>query len=391
MKNNTDVKSPIIVYPDPIIDIEMLSGAMFLYFDRPIALTLPPVVVTEKSYDLLAVIDERKPKWSKIFYDLLNSWVIQQKCCDEVFKILEPLKGNRLITVWTVYPADRIALEKSEELIKSSGLSTDVLKQMINPINAPGELVGHIMSEAFLECNKDINKLFDYCTTIFDKEPLDNLLIKSYILRLNFLNELPSNTSIAITNYQIWSQLLNGNVSNLKHQEFQDSTGIDKDVISWEIFKTIISPRLDPMNEEKVDYIVQLLKTHREQIDRLKLKCFSLADKLKQIKVLDDLPKHVVDLVKSNVEKDLIELFDLDKKALKDFLALVFSDEKAWLGIASFIAGIISGSSVITTGGAIAALSLIGSKSVQAANRRMETINHNDYGLAYIIAKKYKT
>lgn len=387
---DSNKRSPIIVYPDPIIDIEMLSGAMFLYFDQPIALTIPPIVVTEKSYELLTIIDERKPEWGNIFYNLLNTWQIQQKCCNRVLKILNPLKDEHLLKVWTVYPANKSALEESKEMIRSSGLTSDALKQMINPINASGELIRHIMLESFLECNENVDELFDYCGNLFNEEPIDNLLAKSYILRLHFLNSLPKNTSVAITNYPIWSNLLNGNVSNLNNEGFQGKKSIDRDVIAWEIFKNIISPKLDPIDEEKVKYIAKLLKTHKEQIEKLKLKCFSLADKIKQIKRLDDLPKQVIDLVQSDVEKELNELLELDKRALSDFLVLVFSDEKVWLGIASFISGIIRGSSVFTTSGAIAVLSSVGSKSVQTYNKRREKISQSDYGLAYIIGNRYK-
>lgn len=75
---------------------------------------------------------------------------------------------------------------------------------------------------------------------------------------------------------------------------------------------------------------------------------------------------------------------------MSDYFAFIFSDEKTWFGIASFISGIISGSSVVTTGGAITALSLVGSKSIQAINNRNERIRQSDYGLVYTIEKKFK-
>jgi hypothetical protein len=386
--SDQDNKSPIVVYPDPIVDIEMLSGAMFLYFDNPIALTIPPVVITEESYSLWGIIGERKPEWGNTFFNLFSTWRIQNKCCSDIFEMLAPLKGQHLINIWTVYPADIAALARSQEMIESSGISFDTMKQLVNPINAPGELIRHIMLEAFLECNKNVGDLFDYCDYLFNAEPIDKLLAKSYILRLQVLRKLPANTSVLITNLPIWSQLLNDNVINNEKSLYNE--GIDRDVIAWEIFKNIISPKLDPLDKEKVEYIIKLLKTRKEQIDRLKLKCFCLADKLKHVNRLDDLPEQVIDLVRSDVEKEINELLQLDKKAFNDYLALVFSDEKTWAGIAGFIAGIISGNSVITTSGAIATLSFVGSKAVQISNKRREIIRQSDYGLAYTISKKYK-
>lgn len=144
------------------------------------------------------------------------------------------------------------------------------------------------------------------------------------------------------------------------------------------------------MDKEKAEYIVRLQKTHNEQIKRLKLKCFDLANKLKCVNSMDIISNQIINLVKTDVEREINELLELDKKALKDFLFLVFSDAKAWAGIAGFIAGIINGDYVFTTGAAISALSLFGSKAVQASKKRNETIRQSDYGLAYTLSKRYK-
>lgn len=386
--SNQDNRLPIVVFPDPIIDIEMLSGAMFLYFDKPITLTIPPVVITEDAFYLLNLIDERKPEWRDAFLSIFNTWQIQLKLFKNVHDMLAPLKNQNLLTVWAVYPADTIALAKSNDLIRASGLSFEAMNRLINPINASGELIRHILLEAFLECNENIEDLYNYCEYLFKAEPTDNFLAKSYTLRLQSLINHPEHTSVLITNFPIWNQLLNGRVTD--SIEPVNIESIDRDVIAWEIFKNIISPKLDPLDKNKVEFIVKLLKSRKEQIEKFWLKCFYLADKLNNVDRLDDLPKHVMNLIRSDVEKEIKELLQLDRKGLGDYFSLVFSDEKAWAGIASFIAGVISGNSVITTGAAIAALSLMGSKAVQVSSKRRETISQSDYGLAYTISKKYK-
>ncbi len=382
-------KSPILVYPDPIINTNMLSGAMFLYFDRPIEISLPPLVITEGSYHMLKVIEEKKPDWASTFFRMFYTWQLQMKCCREVFEMLNPLKGEHLKYIWTSYPANKVAMEKSKELIDSSRLSNNALKKMINPINASGELIRHIMLESFLEADKDIYKLFDDCNVLFKEESMDELLVKSYILRLHALNSFPQTSSIVLTNYPIWNSLLNNEFSSSRSEEKLISEGIDRDVIAWEIFKNIISPKLDPMDKDKVKFITKLLKSNKAQIEMLKLKCFSLADKLKQNKNLGELPTKAIELIKSDIQKEITELLELDRKAYSDYLTFVFSDEKTWLGLAAFIGGIGSGSSTITTSGAIATLSLVGSKAVQSSKNRREKIHQSDFGLVYSISKKY--
>ena len=380
-------RSHLLMYPDPIIDIEMISGAMFLYFEQPIAITLPPLVITKESYELLNVIIKRQPSWAGTFSEIFNTWLLQQKLCDDVFEILNPLKHDeRLSIIWTIYSANALALRKSQELIDLSGKSFESIKKMINPISASGELIRHIMLETFLELDQDVDRLFTYCSTLFEGELLDYLLVKSYLLRLQSLSSIAKGSSIGITNLRIWENVLN----SVNNDESNIENKLDRDVISWEIFKNIMSPRLDPLDKDKAEYICKLLKTQHGQIEKLRAKCFSLADKLRDSTKLVELPEKAVELIKSDVQNELSELFELDKKTLGDFLASVFSDEKTWVGVLSFIAGIISGQSTITIGGAIAALSFVGSKSVQVLNQKRTLISQSPYGLAYNIGKKYK-
>lgn len=218
---NTNKTAHIVVYPDPIIDINMLSAAMFLFFDESIVLTLPPIVIENDSYKLLSIINERKPEWSNCFNNIFKTWRLQVECWENVMDILSPLKGEKLKTVWTVYPADFEAINKSQELIESSCLSFDTIYQMLNPINASGELIRHIMLEAFLAYDKYVNRLFEYCEALFKKEPIDNLLAKSYLLRLPILNLLARDSSILITNYSVWNQLLTGTITTVNGDYLQ--------------------------------------------------------------------------------------------------------------------------------------------------------------------------
>jgi hypothetical protein len=87
--------------------------------------------------------------------------------------------------------------------------------------------------------------------------------------------------------------------------------------------------------------------------------------------------------VRTNVQAEVQAVFDLDKKALKDLLTCVFSDEKTWLGISAFACSLLNGGATLTAGSAIAALSLFGSKAFKAAADRREKLNASDFRLLY--------
>src|SRR5262249_12655236 len=113
--DSVDNPKPLIAYPDPITAPDMLSGAVFLYFDGPVVSTLPPQVITEVSYDLLRLIAEKRPIWSDTFSGLFSSWRSQQDAFCRMRTILKPLR-MRFKTVWVVYPADADALDRAANL-----------------------------------------------------------------------------------------------------------------------------------------------------------------------------------------------------------------------------------------------------------------------------------
>ncbi|KPU27677.1 hypothetical protein TR13x_03900 [Caloranaerobacter sp. TR13] len=372
----------LVAFPDPIIDIEMLSAAALLYFQKPIALTIPPVVILEESYEILSFIKVRNPKWSTKFNQVFDLWIYQQKCFNKVMEILEPLKGKYLKNIWTVYPANNEAMEKTTELIKSTNLTIDSVFNMINPINASGELIRHILLEAYLEQGKEMNALYEYCEELFTKQKLEYLLVKSYLLRMNILKTMSVSTPVLLTNEAIWNSLFN--------QELNTDTNLDRDIISWELFRQLISPRLDPLDRKKVKVIKEILEERQEEIDRLKLKCYALTEKIKPVIKYEQLSSKVASIIRSEVEKEISDLLKLDKTALEDLFYDVFSDEKTWLAIIYFIDGVINGNVNITTKGAILALSFIGAKSVKSIGERMKKLRQSAFGLVYTISRKIK-
>ncbi len=374
-----DCDSPVFLYPDPSTGPEVLSGAAFLYFQGPLVVTLPPTVLTEGSSALLPLVRDRRPKWSNDFRRLLTAWHVQHDGFDAMMTTLEPLKGKHILVAWEVYPADTKALDRAASLAASSGMSLDAVAEIINPINAGGELLRHIMLEAFLELGKDIEALFEYCGRLFHTEPLDHLLAKAYLLRLPI--RWPR---VLLTNERLFIFLCNLPVET----EAANTDSIDRDVIAWEVFRHIVSRRLDPLDSERVELIAGLVNSSTEQIHRLRIKCAAVADQLRQPTAFERLPSDVERLIRVYVEKEIADLLELDRRALQEYLTALFADYKTWAGVAAFVGGVVTGHVHVSAGGAIAALSSIGAQAFKTAAERRERLRKSDFALVYTIAKR---
>jgi hypothetical protein len=109
----------------------------------------------------------------------------------------------------------------------------------------------------------------------------------------------------------------------------------------------------------------------------------SLALDLGDERDLEVLEKRITQHIRGKVEAEVQAVLSLDKKAVNELLDSVFSDEKTWIGIATFLYSLVHGGPILTAGAAIYALSSIGSKAVKAAASRRQKLEVNDYALLY--------
>ena len=375
--------NPGLLFPYSITDVSMVSGATFLFFKRPIMMTLPPLVITEGSYDLFPLIRERRPEWAATFLGLFETWREQHKGWERSLRTLEPLRSASIKVLWLSYPADSRALERSEMLATSTGMSLDGLADLINPYTAAGEIIRHIMLEAFLEHDEDIERLFNYCSGLFGSEPPSHILAKGYLLRLQLL-EAMRDAAILLTNERLVSF-----IEQLPVQSTADSyEAIEDDVIAWEFFRQILSQRIDPLNESRARLVVRLLRRRSGEIQRLRSKCFSLASQVRRPSTLKRLPKEVESIVRSEVETEVADLLNLDRETVREFFRDLFSDQKTWLAVCAFISGVVSGQFYIQTAGAMGALSSVGAKAFKAAANRGKKLQQSDYRLVYSLTRK---
>lgn len=377
--------SPLWVYPDPVTGPNVLSGAVFLYFPGPLLFTLPPQVLTPGSYNLLPLIKERQPDWSWIFLRLFRAWRQQQDGSRKMLEALEPLRGKAFKVMWLVYAATSEALEESATLVASSGMSMEEVAELISRDNASGEIIRHIMLERFLELDEDVDTLFDYCGKLFARERLEELLTKGYLLRLPMWRDLTvSDTTVMLTNERL-SKFL----SALPVEPTAPSNPeLDNDVIAWELFRQILSPRLDPLNAGRAEFIAKLLESRKGEIERLKVKCCALAEEIKQPATLAELPDKVELFIKKRVEGEVADLLQLDRRSAEDFFVSLFVDKTTWAATLALIYSLIAGQIHITSGAAIAALSSVGAKGFKAATDRHRKLKQNDYALVYTVTRK---
>lgn len=374
----------IFVYPDPVTGPEMINGAAFLYFNDPIILTTPPTVLNEEPYALLDLIENRRPSWGRGFSMLLDMWSTQQDSYIKIRELFKPL-GEKVIQALFVYPADITALEEAGALVESSAMSKESIKNLINIPNAAGEIVRHIMVEAFLEKGEDVGALFEYCGSFFRDEQISHLLVRAYFLRLLVLKRIyRSRTPLLLNNPDLAEFFTSLPVES---QVDEDDT-VDIDMIAWELFRQILSSHLDPLNSERVKLIAKLLSSRSAEIDGLRSKCLFLAEQCLEPVHLEQLTENVEKFIKVHVNKEIKELLELDRKSLENFFIALFSDEKTWIAMTVIIAGILHGNVPISAGAAIAAVSTVGAKAFKEAAERHRKIRESDYALVYTISRR---
>lgn len=295
-----------LLFPDACWTRDIVSGGLFLYFhNEKVGLTLHPSVSTFMTgidpFDFIRFVEDRRPDWLPKFSEFIRTWMHYQSSLRQTTTLLEPLRGRAFVTIWMSYPKGSAAWQSAEELLASCELERDEIEKLIDPFSAADELFSHIFFEKYLELYKghlkseeiialgaeagrlkslpqqvqvDWGTLFEYCGALFKDAELSSLLATAYMFRIPILKDMPA---ILLSNHKI-VRLLGSLPFQVKPVPGEKSTeDIDFDVVAWEFFRQLVSPRVDPIDEKQVENIVQLIQHHSTEIDALKRCCLRLA------------------------------------------------------------------------------------------------------------------
>ena len=356
----------LIVFPDPVTSLDMLSGAAFLYFDTPIILTIPPQLIKKESFELFKLVRSKKPKWGSTFFNMMHLW--HQACAGSasVIELLTPLCKRNVKTVWPIYPATIDTLNECDQIVRQKQVSYKQLFPYIDHANACCEVLRHIMLEMFLHLNESLNLLYDYCDEFFTTYSIEEILVKGYLLRLNILRN-KKHSSILLTNMHIWEMLFGGD--NQLNAEY--SSDYINNVISWEIFRRLVSPLLDPLDPKRINLIEWLLEHKRSQLDKMKDKCKDLANEVMYENTLSELVQNIEKVTRREIKSEIRDLLEIDNREVEELLTEIFTDYKTWSALYAFLLSLLAGQRSITTASAVGLIGSLSAKTVKVGvNRR---------------------
>ena len=359
------------------------------------------------AFSFIPFLEENSPAWKDSFLDFFDMWKKFRTSLQGTHTLLEPLRTESFKTIMFSYDRGTHAWEAADELLQASTLDSGDITSMIDPFHACDELYAHLFFEKVLEARygnmaseelvelgrkaaetyrqpDDLIKDFDwtpvyeYCDELFTRKTLPELLTQSYMFRMPILKDAPT---VLLSNHNLVRFLGSMPVSVTKGD--RSDLKLDTDVIAWEIFRQLVSPVVDPLDATKVTLLREMLTKRREEIERLKNKCYELSESLSSEKNLEALVPRAKDIIRAKVANDLQELLKVDNKAFGNLLMQIFSDEKNWMAVLSFISGLLTGGEVITAGAAIYGLSHVGAKAFKEAANRREKLSTNSYTLIY--------
>jgi hypothetical protein len=119
------------------------------------------------------------------------------------------------------------------------------------------------------EYDVDAAPLYEYCDEIFSKQSLTKLLCKAFMLRLVALRNMKADT-IFVSNTEIIPLLTSMPIETGDAVNQNQTSEACEDVIALEIFRQILSPAIDPLNEKCVEIIAEYRNGRKDEISRLR-------------------------------------------------------------------------------------------------------------------------
>ncbi len=291
-----------LFFPDACWRPDLISGALFLYFHKEkISLPLHPSVSTFMTgvdpFDFFAFAETRAPQWLPKFFTFQGLWNQYRASLTRTSTILEPLRHNGFNTIMFSYNRGKHGWSAAEDLIASSNLPFVEITKLIDPFSAADELFSHIFFEKFLELyegsktpdemwalgaaaakSKELERrqvdwrpLYDYVDQLFRDKGLEEILTITYMFRLPILKSI---SAVLLSNPNMVPFLASLPVEANPSDRKRDET-INLDVISWEFFRQLLSPKVDPLHEKSIATVANLIVAHPAEIDALARKCLS--------------------------------------------------------------------------------------------------------------------
>ena len=377
---------PILMLPDPLLDVSMLSGAVLLYFDGPFIAAAPPAVVTTESGGLFKLVADRNPSWAGTLNRIASALAQASRLALATRELVQAEAPDLIQFVYYSFPADAAAYARVDDLVAKSGIDYRDLRAAATPILGLAELARHIFLEAYLQLGRNLERLYRYCETILECDSIDTLLGASYLLGLQVLEMVPPNTPILLTDEQLAPLVEQKTKKNL-HGDQNASPGncIDSDVCAWECFRVLVSRIVDPLDAGRFRLVAGRAKRNRSEVLRLRTRCRELACELSDANSIVGLGHRAAQLVEARLRRELQDMFELSDGAWRQFLTELGSDKTAWTALGSTIAGLAGASPLVTTGGAIGMVATVASTAVKVSAARRNTLQKSDLALVRLL------
>ncbi len=377
---------PMFFLPDPLMIHSMISGAVLLYFDGPFFATAPPAVVTSESFSMLDLVSKRKPNWSDKIFSIAGSLKAVNDITKETWESIESIGPGIFKLAYMAFPANRDAYMRVDNWVALSGFKYEELKSIVIPPLGAAELARHIFLEQYLEFDRDLELLYEYCEKILRPDSIESLVTASYLLRLQVLLSIPSDVPVLFTNEALvpfFEKLIVA--TQTEKSVSMDSSGVDSDVLSWEFFRVLVSRIVDPLDIDRLALITRIRKKCHEQVLRLRSKCKELAPELAEETSIVGLGDRALNIIESKLRKDLRDIFELDEKTWRDFKNSLASDKVVWTSLASLLAGLTGSGPIFTTAGIITTLASVGSTAMKVRAARESELKQNDFALLRLL------
>jgi hypothetical protein len=365
----------MLMLPDPLYRGDQLGAAAVLWFNE-LTVSLPPQVVTRDSFAVLGRLESEEVPWQENLKVILGGWASLNKQSASTLEALADIR-DRIKVVWFVYNGDLDAMTRAGTLIRKCGLTHRELLNTIDLWVASAELTRHLFLERWLEVGRDPDAFWTICGDTLNPSSFDDRLVEAYLLRLAaFKDDLPacvlSNPRLLDFIWRCWE------ISGAPDGS-PDQRTTDIDVVGYEVFRHLVSPRLDPMDSAQAVLETSILMaTKPDEIAALRRQCLRLAEKVADVP-LPRLESEVATFIELHVQDELAALLNMNERSLQDYLEGVMSDRGAWIFLLSSIAGAASGSSGFTIAGGIGVVATLLSKGVATKFQARKDLRDNPY------------
>ncbi len=368
-----------IFLPESLIDPRQVDGSLFIYFDSPIILPAPPLLILPVVGQFL----ERmlQSHWWPQAQSLLHGAADYKQRAATMREVLDPLQGSAFIWILMVYPAEVDQFDSATSLLRSGRLRPESVLETVDSRLCAAELLRHL--GAMCASSHGVEFAAERAESLIQNTMLRESLAAAALIRLSLVHDF-AGEAVVLSNPRLVQTLGSLEVEPSSQPVAPD---IGHEAVAWEIFRQLLHAYTHPLTPEVAERMATIRQDRLDAAKRLRARCLDVARTLGEKHDAESITATAQRLICERLQDDVASVLTIDRKAVRKLIDQLLSNDKVWIGVSGILSVLAGVPPIVAGASGLALVATFGAEAYKQSVVRREKLQSSPFTLLYDLEK----